>query len=234
MTNEMMTQHITAAEFADYFEAQLSEERESDIEVHFAECDACNERARHWQAFSQIWDHWTAQAHGAAYWQVRLREGQLQADASDQTIKDRLAAWRIHWAGCAAAAARVILEAPGKTAEILTEGLEALILPQGGLHLALAPAVGMRGRRAGPIRTRGKTSPQAEVVAGERVAIVRLTGWPSGQRPPLVLLIPAEGGTPKVLQLAQQPGGTDLIASLEGVDLGDYLMAVEPMGPAQA
>ncbi len=75
MTSETMTQHITVEEIADYFEGLLPEQRESDLDMHLADCEACTDQARRWYAFSRIWNRWTAQAHGRAYRQARLREG---------------------------------------------------------------------------------------------------------------------------------------------------------------
>lgn len=73
MRSKVLTLHVTVEEVADYFEGRLPEPRESDLEVHLADCDACTDKARQWFAFSRIYNHWTAQAHGRAYRQAQLR-----------------------------------------------------------------------------------------------------------------------------------------------------------------
>jgi hypothetical protein len=58
--------HVSLDELEDYLEAKLSDERQREIEIHFATCSECTERARELRKFRTLWTKWTAQAHGAA------------------------------------------------------------------------------------------------------------------------------------------------------------------------
>lgn len=166
-----------------------------------------------------------------------------QERVEKQAWRERLRQWRERWAGRAEGAIRVILEAPGQAARIVTEDLEALVRPGGLWQFAPAPvpiltkgAVRVRGGKAAPPPATvalAPGTPQARVaVTGEiGEVVVRIDELPPGQTPPLVLLIPTkEGSEPKVEALEQPKGVVYLIARFENVEPGDYLVAFEPMG----
>lgn len=233
MSCEPSTTHIPPEELADYFypvEIPLSEERESAIEEHLAECDQCTEEARQLHSFTSLLNGWTARAHGQVYQQAVLLRALKQAGESERhpALRKRLAQWRQNLASRAGAAIRVVMEAGDHVSHMVTEGLEALVTQ------SLRPAP-VRIRRA--VRTRGTArttltpeQPQARVnVKGTRgEVIVQVEKLPPHQLVPLVLLIPtALEGEPKVQELHRQERDV-YETTFAGVDPGDYLVAFEP------
>ena len=67
MDSDARPQHIPAAELLEYFEHRLPEERQTEIEEHLADCDACTALARRTCRFAHIWHRWTARAHLEAH-----------------------------------------------------------------------------------------------------------------------------------------------------------------------
>jgi hypothetical protein len=247
MRNESSVQHILPEELTDYFAATLSTDREVEIEEHLAVCEACTEQARRVQVFSYVWDSWTAQAHGAAYQQAALATAlqQVQAQVQDPGLRARLQHWQDAWAGRAAAAVRLVWEAPGHAVRLVTEGLEALVGPRETWDFVLATrAVRTRGGPVrGATRTRGQTpltprKPQARLrVQGTPQAAleIHVEDFPPGLTP-LVLLIPMHAGRkPQVTQLERPQGGPpSLVARFANIAPGDYVVAFEPMEPSDA
>jgi hypothetical protein len=242
VSTEATTGHIQPVELADYFAGELPEEREGIIEEHFSECDECTAQARQFRVFTFMWDDWTAKAHGEVYRRAAVDRAlqAAQVQAKSEEWRERLRRWREQWTGRAEAAVRVIMEAPGKAARIVTDGFEALVRPEGRWRFALEPApvpvlgaMRVRGQEVRPLATVALAlgRPQARVaISGEVGEVeVRVDGWPPGQSPPLVLLVPMkEGGEPMVKELAEEQAGV-LIARFEGVEPGDYLVAFEPI-----
>jgi len=239
MVDEATTEHVTPEELADYFEGKLPEDRECMIEEHLAECKECTEEARGVHVFAEVWQQWSARAHGEAYWRVRLVNAIEVVAGKPQyaTWRERLVRWREVWGGRAEAALRVLVGAKGTASKIETEGLD--MLARAGavwrFALVLAPAF-VRGTEAGAMRSTAALSPgrprvRVAVNGDVREVVVRVDGLQPGQAAPLVLLIPAEEGREaKVAEPQRQPGVDYLIARFEHVESGDYLAAFEPMG----
>jgi hypothetical protein len=237
MANDTSTTHITPEELADYFAARLPEAREGEIEMHLGGCDACTDEARQFRAFSAIWDDWILQAPEEAWEQVALAHAlqQAQGQVDNPQWAERFRHWHTTWAGKAQAAARLVLEAADRTAQLITEGLEVLSTPGQTWDFALGAApVRVRGRRVRG-QTPGPLTPQArlqvhEIAPGVRDVQLRVEALPSHQPPPLVLLIPIDTDTPPLVAgLMPTPDGTSFVARFREVPSGEYLLAVEPM-----
>jgi hypothetical protein len=209
----------------------LSEEQESVIEEHLAECSQCTDEARHLYTFTNLWNRWTARNHGQAYQHAMLLRAlqQMYDSGRHPRWRERLVQWRDNLADKAGAAIRVAIEAGENVTRTVTEGLEALVAPS----LQPAPV-----RVRGAVRTRGGTTrttltpeqPQARVeVQGERgVVVVQVENLPPGSPSPLVLLISTSAaGEPEVQELHRQEDGV-YMARFESVESGDYLVAFEP------
>lgn len=266
MENHTM-EHIAPEELADYCAARVLEARAEAIEAHLAVCDACVEEARQSYAFAAIWEEWTGVTAGdLVAHPVRQSTLASQGDVAEQGVlqgaleqvqrqvdnpawRARLAHWQTHRQGKAEAAARLVLEAADRTAQLLTEGLEALTTSGQAWSFALGAApVRVRGRLgAAPVRVRGRGAQgqapvpltlQArlqvrEATAGTRDLQLQVEALPSHQPPPLVLLIPIDTETlPLVAELMPTSDGMSFVARFREVPPGEYLIAVEPMSDA--
>jgi len=239
MSSQASNVHLDAAELADYFAGLLPEDRESSLEAHFAECQHCTTQARRFHSFSPVWNRWTAQAHGEAFQRAVLVNALQVTAQTHPHWQERLQHWRTHWAGKAEAAVRVVMEAPGKTSHIVTEGLEALMRAGGRWQFARAPV--QVPTRGGQIRGQAMPSPATialasgkskawVAVSGEDEVSVRVEEWPTGKPPPLVLLLSTGGlGDLQVQELTKARGATYLIARFEKVPPGEYVVAFEPV-----
>lgn len=234
--------HLTPETLADYFAQALSNEQELQIEDHLADCETCIDTGRLAFTVSNVFDLWTARAHGQAELRAVLQHA--LGVASQQTAvaawRQRLARWADEWAGQAEAAVRIVLEAPGQAAKVLMDGMDELARPGSAWALTAAPApIPTRGagraRSSAPIvvTTGGAGGPSARVsVSGERGEIaVRLDGVAPGTEPPLVLLVPTNlDAAPRLGVPELSPGlGDAWIARFTGVGTGDYLVAFEPL-----
>src|SRR5207248_966688 len=117
-------------------------------------------------------------------------------------------------------AVRVIMEAPGKTSRVLTEGLEALPRSGGAWQLAAAATPEfIRGRRvrfrsagvghgavAQPAAALAPGNPPARIAVHGRAReiVVDVAGLPAGHTSPLLLLINAEDPSESVAQALQR------------------------------
>lgn len=256
MTNDTMTQHLTTEKIANYFGKLLSEEEESQVELHFAECDDCTQRARRWHAFSENWDSWTAQAHGEAYVRVAVERALQKAQEQENVpaLRERLVHWREECFSKVKAAAHVIFEAPREVARVVTEGLEGLVRPEDNWQFALATtavrtrgAARVRGRGVAPQQATGPAAlgtPRALVTvssaAGEiEIQVNRLPSRPETREPVRTRggVAPSPEKLPLVLLVPTKEGGEPQLRQLEpdlsvrftGVTSGDYLIVIEPL-----
>jgi hypothetical protein len=239
-----MMNHFSVETLVDYFDELLSASEELAIEEHLADCDPCTATAREVRGLSNLWESWTAETHAWAHQNAAVIEavGQAVAREEDPAVRARLARWAEHWAGRAAATVRVVLDATGEAARVVTGGIEALARPGQALGLDFAPAAMPEPVRGGPRRPGPPSRPtvavapisgtaQARVaISGQQRVVVRVDGLPPEQPPPLVLLAPAAGsGEPRVAVPSRQPGVQYLIARFDNVPPGNYLVVFEPI-----
>jgi hypothetical protein len=232
--------HIPGELLADYTARRLSEAEELDVEAHLAECDECSEVARAALLVGNVWDNWTAQAHGQAFLASRLSHAirQAQHTTANAGWQVRLDTWAEEWTGRVEAAVRVVMAAPGSASRVVTEGLEALSRPGTGWQFAAVP-VGMptRGPRAqgkapSPTVALASGTSQARVAVGgaRREIVVRLDALPGDRQPPLVLLVSVtEDDEPRLAIPEQQPGAPYFVARFDDVPPGEYVVAFEPL-----
>ena len=238
--------HLSPQTIASYFEDTLSDAALFEVEEHVSGCDACALASQQALALGDVVDQWTARAHGQAAVRSVLVQGLSLARvrATVAALQDRVAAWERRWNGQAEAALRVVMDAPGQAARVLTDGLEELARPSASWQFAPAPAaIPTRGaaRRGAPqpiVVTAGNPGgPSARVaVSGERGEVaVRIDGVPAGSEPPLVLLVPIDRGPapvaaePRLAVPEPSPGSDAWIARFDGLGPGDYLIAFEPL-----
>jgi hypothetical protein len=237
-----MNDHLSPDTLASYFTHGLSDAEQSGVEEHLADCDTCIGSARTTFAASGLIDRWTADVHGQAVLQGVLVQA-LAASRQQPSLaawRERLAQWAERWVGQAEAAVRIMLEAPGSAARVLTDGMEGLARPGASWQFAPVPTAmptrGPAGRRATSqpviVSAGGDGTPSARVsVSGQRGEVaVRLDDLPAGQEPPLVLLVPTDrGGEPRLTLPVRQPDADFWIARFEKLEPGDYLVAFEPL-----
>jgi hypothetical protein len=138
---------------------------------------------------------------------------------------------------------RLVWDTPQRAVRLVTEGLEAFVMPGEAWQFALATgAVRTRGGQGrGATRTRGLTpltpsKPQARLqVRGtaQQELVIHVEGLPPGPTP-LVLLMPMQAGrAPQVTELVQSQAGTSsLIARFIDVTPGNYVVVFEPLEQA--
>jgi hypothetical protein len=235
-------QHVADEILADYAARRLPEWDELAVEEHLAACDDCSTIVRSSLLVGDVWDAWTAMAHGEAAAGARLLQAVREAQTlvGDASWQARLMAWSEHWSGRAEAAVRVVMDAHAGASRVLTEGLEALSRPGSAWQFApLAVPAPTRGPRAGEtersptVALAAGVHTQARVAVGgeRREIVVRLDGHLDPGRAPLVLLIP-DSGDPR-LALPEQPAGAPYwIARFADVPPGEYIVAFEPISPA--
>ena len=234
--------HLSPDTLASYFTHGLTDDEQLGVEEHLADCDTCTGSARVAFAAAGLIDRWTAETHGQAALQGVLAHAlaSTRQQPALAAMRHRLTRWAERWAGQAEAALRVMLEAPGTAARVLTDGMQDLARPGAAWQFAAAPAAiptrGLAMRRAAlqpiVVSAGGDGAPRARVaVSGERGEVaVRLDDVPAGVEPPLVLLVPSDGaGEPQVALPARQPDGDAWIARFEKLAAGDYLVAFEPL-----
>jgi hypothetical protein len=253
--------HLSPQTIAAYFADTLSDAALADVELHVAQCDHCALASQQALALGEVTadrltalgdfvDSWSAAAHGQAAVRSLLLRGLSLARARSTVaaLRDRLAAWEQRWNGQVEAAVRVILDAPGQAARVLTDGLQELTRPSASWQFAPAPAaIPTRGavrHRGTPqpvvVAAASADGPSARVaVSGERGEVtVRVDGVPAGGEPPLVLLLPIDHGQPGAGQLAAEPrlavlepspGSDAWIARFDGLGPGEYVVAFEPL-----
>ena len=238
--------HLSPQIIASYFEDTLSDTALLEVEEHVAGCDECALSSQQALAVGDVVDQWTARAHGQAAVRAILLQGLslVRVRSTVAALRDRVAAWERQWNGQAEAALRVVLDAPGQAARVLTEGLQELARPSAAWQFAPAPAaIPTRGaaRRGAPqpivVTASSAGGPSARVaVSGERGEVaVRIDGVPAGSEPPLVLLIPIDRGPtpvasePRLALPEPSPGSDAWIARFDGLGPGEYLIAFEPL-----
>ena len=234
MPNNTLTKHITPEELIDYFEGVLPEDRDDDIEEHFALCDQCTHQARQFQDLSHAFEGWTAKAHGEAYLRA-LMEGALQ-EAEDALMnaawKERVRKWREQWSGKAQAAVRVVIEVREKAIQVVSEDLGSLLISPG--HTQPLPAGGTVRTRgtARPSRVRGapdrrkQIAPSVTLEGKELVVRVKLP--PEPKRLAVFVVQANEGYEVEVKELQHSRRTNDLVARFEAVEATEYVVLVEP------
>jgi len=242
MDETTMNGHYSPETLASYALQELPEDKQLDVQEHLADCDRCAGSVHLAIRASGLVDRWTAQTHGAAALQGVLVHALdvVRAQPALAAWRDRLTAWAERWAGQAEATLRIVLDAPGTAARVLTEGMQELARPGASWQFAPAPAA-IPTRGAGRRRAAGQTvvvsadgdgTPSARVaVSGERrEVVVRLDDLPASRLAPLVLLIPADhAGDPRLALPQRSPDDDAWIARFEGLEPGDYLIAFEPL-----
>jgi hypothetical protein len=236
MVQDAATAHITPEELA-YFAGRLLPAREEAIEYHLGGCNECTEEVRQWRAFSALWDDWTGQMHAESWVQMALASALHQAQGHVESgWAERLERWHTAWAGKAQAVARLVVEATGRTTQVVTTGLESLVMPGTAWDFAIGAASGQVRGGTGRGQASVPSMPQARIrVLSNRqgtqdlLITVALLSQGRQQTPPLVLLIPTETDTmPRIAQLTPTRDGASWVARFDNVPSGEYLLVVEP------
>jgi hypothetical protein len=219
----------------------LPDSREGEIDEHLAECDQCVTLAREFQAFSDVWDSWTAKAHGEAYSRATLATAMQPAAAQGADLRVRLQRWQAHLTAKMTAAVRMIRRDVSSAVQAAADTLDALAPPSEVWTFAFQPTpVRVRGgvvtREPGPAPAAASAATPEALAAQITVekeapqVEIRIELWPADQPLPLVLLIPlTDPAQSYVAELQRQPNATYLFARFENVKPGDYGVAFEPL-----
>jgi hypothetical protein len=237
MANDATQLHATAEELLDYFKGPCPEDRKAYLAAHLETCEVCRQKATRVRRFSAGWDGWTAEEQGEAYLRATLARALRRAEELTPTWRDRLAAWREQWAGGVEAAIRVVVEAPGTAARLITQELESLVRPGRILQFVPAPVrtrgvIPTRGGAERPFAPEGGVlSPaqtQAWVEATKGGISVHVRGLGLGKRPPLVVLVPTRVGFESLIREPEELSSGEYVAHFERVSAGEYVVVIEP------
>jgi hypothetical protein len=237
MTEQPTGLHVGLEEFLDYFSSDALPEKQDLVEQHLAACDVCTELGRQVYASTLLIDRWSKGGGRSRLAGQILYPGLLTLieKTSDQALVDRLRKWANVWSGRAEGALRMTIEASTKASRIVTEGMEEFLLPGARWQFALATAhTPVRGESDAQTVSLALApgTPEARVaVSGESGEVeVRVDHLPSNQQAPLVILTSvAKGFEPQVKELKRAPGTLYWIARFEGLEPGEYVVALEPM-----
>ncbi len=243
MASEAGSEHMSFEDVVTYLDKATSDVEEEQIETHLARCDSCVERVRRAYELCRSWAGWTAETYRDALLRHLLRKAlesaALEGQSSLSNLKKRIDVWLKQSAGLADGVVRVVLAKSRSTSKVITDGMDGLLRPEALWHFEPKLATGgVRG-------TIGSVAPDPHVTAekgnlgahvkveqreGSNEIVVRLDGLPEKQAPPAVLLVSIgeeKGPAFKVAELKRKAGG--LIARLEDVPEGDYMLAFEPI-----
>ncbi len=229
--------HLGLEEFLDYFNSDALPEKQDRVEQHLAVCDACTELGRQVYASTLLVDRWTKGIERSNLAPQILYPAlvTLIERTSDPTLVERLRNWANVWSGRAEGAIRMTIEASTKASRIVTDGMEEFLVPGARWQFALATAdTPVRGESNVETVSLALApgTPQARVaVSGESGEVeVRVDHLPSNQRAPLVILTSVgEEFEPQVNELRRAPGTPYWIARFDGLEPGEYVVALEPM-----
>ena len=251
MANDMSANHITLDDLETYVEGKLPEEDEERIEDHIGGCEACAEEVRQIRAFSAVWDDWIGTSQYDTVEQVVLQEA-LEALPDREEVSTWVperrrdaALWELIDQSLQTAVAEARVDTP-RWQERLERWRDATARLAQELGHALADAVLEPGL---PLATRVRGAGRETPSAGIRIALVkgpwaeqtrvdvdeharevslRIDNALHGQAPPLAMLA-REGHKARFVQLTKGLDGQSFIARFEEVELGNYLVAIEPL-----
>jgi hypothetical protein len=228
--------HPDVDELINYFASRLSATSQELLEQHFAECKQCSQLARRVWSSTHVLEQWSTGSPLRNDLCTILHRSLLNLldQPATKAWRDRLEIWTTNWAGKAEGAVRVVMEAPGKAATIVTDGLSEVLHPKARWRFALelmpAPIRGESEPHTISLAST-TTTPRARLAVSNEAREIeaRIDDWPAGQNPPLVLLVPIrEDLEPRVAELRRPSGISYCIARFERVEPGDYLIAIEP------
>ncbi len=230
MADEVLSPHPAWREIDDYCAGRLLAFEVASVEEHMFECKRCSDLTKQIRFASQVVDGWTAVSHGYAHGlQRRIAEGLSRAESlAPALLRSRLSDWRARWSDTVGGAVRLIVRTPGKTSELVTSGLEAI----------LSPAAPFPVFELVPTRTRGETTvaespvkgilPKASIaVTGNRIVVV-VRSTPE-ESPPLIVLFPQNSDQAPLVQAAEWSNeSASWKARITGIPTGDYIVALSP------
>ncbi|RPI23502.1 MAG: zf-HC2 domain-containing protein [Acidobacteria bacterium] len=235
---------VTPEELVDYFDHNLAQDQELQLEEHLGECDRCAGLAREVFQLSSEWEQWTAKTHGEACVSEPGWARDLLGRALDR-ISNTIGPQAVErWKKGAEGAVRVVVRQMA-TSEIITEGVDTLLRPNASWHfvpIEISPRGGAK-RGQGPRAVIQVESPESGPEARRaRVGIELATGdisvsfdnFPPGRPYPRVLLIPLKGEVdpekPEWRPLSL-PGAETV--EFSGLEPGEYFIAFEPVESAE-
>jgi hypothetical protein len=237
MSEQPTELHLGLEELVDYFRSDALPEKQDLVEQHLAVCDACTELGRQVYASTLLIDRWSKGGGHSKLARQILYPALLTLieRTSDPALVERLRNWANVWSGMAEGALRMTIEASTKASRIITEGMEDFLVPGARWQFALATAhTPVRGES--DVQTVSLAlapgTPQARVaVSGESGEVeVRVDHLSSDQQAPLVILTSvAKGFEPQVNELRRAPETVYWIARFDGLEPGEYVVALEPM-----
>ncbi len=250
MPDELKRPHITTAELIEYFDKDLLEDEEDQLELHLARCEECAQRARKASALSDVWEQWSAKTYSEAFLRAVIRnalESAAVGELEDDTWKERILRWHSAAAGLAEGAVRVAIEAARNASQIVTEGMENLLRREAAWQFNLqTEPVAVRGpasgRKAPPkiAVAKGTDASLARVKVEDhddktREIVISVNLFPRNKPAPLVMLTTIESrgkGKPRILQMRRQ--GQGLIARFKDLPAAEFLVVLEPSSTAGA
>ena len=250
MNDDQKNEHLTAEFLQQYLAGELSDDQEFLVDDHLGRCDQCARMARTGFRFSRLWESWTAEAHGRAHdaFQSVQKErivsaiAEAEAEVVDPEIRSQLRRWREKWHGLVGGAVRMIMNMPGETSRILTEGLDTLLIP--GKQVSFAYGVGKPGVQGEQAGSASKTIVRSSQLVGGQTIEIQIDGKTQeflsvlrggtliGLKP-VILLIPNSPSARTIVLLPEEQLGTDALLKVMNIPSGDYLVVFPELeGPS--
>lgn len=226
-------EHLSKEALRKYLSFRLEEEMLMEIEEHLAECAECSSKVRKAKLLQFAWENLTAKAHGQAYWQGQLESAldKVATSVDYANYRERIKEWIESCQNKAEAALGLVLETAAEQAQVITQGLEALVRPDSKLGFAFAKTP-IRGTKEGSIIVEAVGPPfvNVSVDTKKRTVTVLLRKIEVGRKPPLVILVPDSKNKKPLLVEPKQPAGSkQFIAQFSNIPSGRYLLVFEPM-----
>lgn len=220
--------HPGKGEVKKYIWGELPEDREVEIGEHLSECEECIKIAQKEMELKFFWEHFNAKTHGEVYWQVRIKETLETTLESARTlsIKKRLSNWIKEGKGKIGGIIQVIPRGVEKTAQVVTNLPDSFLAPDAKLHFARAEAV--RGEEEEEIiKIVTEDDEGIKVFSDVEKGKVVVQIEERKRIPPLVILIPEEGG-PFIGEPKKVSGTRFYAVTFENIPSGQYTLIFEP------
>jgi len=225
--------HPETAQILAYVADRIPFEESFELEAHFADCPECAGRAKAYRSFryhfDQFWETWESGRHSQEFLMSRVREGSRRPELRPE-LGERLWTWAATLPGRIETVLKVALDSSQRTAQVLQEGAERLLCPEGGLAFSLVEeSVVIHGEAVAPpyVVAEAKGPPWTRVIMDPVLRKMTVQTELKGRPWPLLVLIPEKAGGVLVSEFHQPEGEEFLLAEFRRIQTGEYIFLLE-------